>query len=112
PAGDLLYAAEPALFIKHAHAAANDAALAGHHQRYGRPLVCDGGIAQQHARLLALVVEDDIERAVVVQIHQANRLRVEDTLPEADAVCNVLEGAVAAVAEQTVRAAQTADEQI
>ena len=45
--------------------------------------VCFGGelrIAQQHARILAFVVEDHVEHAVVVEVDQADGLRVEDAL--------------------------------
>src|SRR2546421_377150 len=77
-------------------------------QRHPRPALRRRP-ADQHARLLSLVVEHDVERAVAVHVGQCDRLRVVDPANEAARLRGVLERAVALVAEVTVRAAQAAD---
>src|SRR5262249_9753444 len=69
---------EVPLLVEDLDLTADDARGAGHLQRDGRALAGRRGVAQQHGRLLALVVEGDVEDAVPVQIHEADGLGVED----------------------------------
>src|SRR5262245_7605610 len=62
--------------------------------------------------MLSLVMEHDIQRAVVVQIELANRLGIENPAIQANLFGSVLESAVAPVAEVAIRAAEAADDDI
>ena len=111
-AADVLHAVGLAVLAEDFHLAADDAGRAGDLYRQGRLLDSIGWIAQEQGRFLALVGEDHVEHAVVVDVHQAHGLRVEDALIQADRLAGVLEGAVAAVLEEVVGAAQAADHDI
>src|ERR1019366_1363239 len=111
-AGDVAGADELALHVVQLDAATGDAGVAADGQRQGDALADDLGVGEQHHRILAFVVEDEIEHAAVLEIDQADRLRVEDSLVEADRLGRVLEGAVAFIAVIAVAAFQAADDEI
>src|SRR5262249_1285806 len=111
-AGDQAAALELALLVEDADPTADDAILAlDLHQKRrlpGAPL----WIAQKDAGLLPLIVEDHVEHTIPIKIHQADRLRVQNALPQSHPVGGVLEGAVTAIAEEAVGTLQATDHQI
>src|SRR5262249_25939015 len=98
--------------VLYPHPAPDDAGIAsdvhGHRDAPGRA----GGVAQEHRRVLPLVVANKVEHPVVVQIDQADRLRVEDPLVQPDFLGGVLKRAVTPVAEEVVVTPQAADDQV
>src|SRR5262245_35623539 len=67
---------------------------------------------KEQAGFLAFVVEDDVERAVFVDVQSQEPARVEDLLFQPQAGGRVHELAVPVVTEETVGASQTTDQQI
>src|SRR5687767_4736851 len=70
------------------------------------------GVGQQQGRLLALVVEDHVRDAVLVEVEHRHPAGVEDLLIQAEVVTGVGERAVALVAEVAVGALEAADEKV
>src|ERR1044071_1178204 len=79
------------------------------HRRARRRLL---RLAQERDALLSLVVKDHVEHTVAVEVDETDRLRVEVLAVETELRREVLECAVAAIAEVAVGALQAADNEV
>src|SRR5262245_43758565 len=101
---DVTHPEQPAGCVKESHPTPNDPAVTRHLNRYRRQLAgSPARIAEEHTRFLAFVVQNHIEHAVLVDVHQTDALSVEEALVQADFFGHILKSTVAQIAEQTVR---------